>query len=833
MRSDFIICFFLLFFKVSFGQNLVYNPGFEITNSCSIGSPDLYIDSSTTVFPGPDGWFEPTLGSPDYFNLCDPVYSLFGISSVNFHSGDAAVHMAFQTTAGVYTKELVSSKLLEPMQANECYYVSFFTRNFYMSTCYYFDNMGASFTVDRPSYYDIFQPDTSWFLPIPQIQNTPGTYLADEWIEVQGTFIATGGESYITLGSMGPNYQVISYSPYVIATNWDFEPTCTMLGPYDFNVVDDVLVMKVEDYVASRLPDTLICSGSTVTYSIDSHYVSILWSTGSTASSIDITDPGMYTVSVQYDCTTVTDTFFVDTFSTIGFHLPPDTTLCAGSLILLAPNGYQNYTWNGVLHTQNIAVNSSGLYVCEAASACTTYTDSIYVTFLSNPPELSLGDDTIICDSINIWMHAQPGYTTYTWNTGDTSTGIHVLNAGVYICTASTNCVTQTDTMVVSLANTIDHHLPNDTIVCSENLPFILSAPIGFDSYLWNTGSTSNFITLNTSGTYICNMFSTCGNFTDTFTLAIFETPTLDLGDDVGVCHTTMIHTMLDAGSGFSDFSWNTGDTSSIILCVDTGLYICQGSYTCGTIIDSISIYYIQSNLLAELKDTSMCASGFPILLSVNDDYDTYFWNTGDTQPSIRIDTAGLYILQVEDSCGVQYDSVHVQLLEAPIFTLGQDTSICLNDTTTQTYISSISSHYDSYHWSNGDTTYYTMINQGGTYWLEASNQCGTYTDTLNITACEPNEQYSLAAPTAFSPNDDGVNDLWGLQSAYNIGIHEIAIYDRWGEKIYSSNMANAYWDGTFRGKPLSTGVYVYYIDAYILSTGKKVFKKGNITIVK
>ncbi|MFY9309534.1 MAG: gliding motility-associated C-terminal domain-containing protein [Bacteroidia bacterium] len=91
----------------------------------------------------------------------------------------------------------------------------------------------------------------------------------------------------------------------------------------------------------------------------------------------------------------------------------------------------------------------------------------------------------------------------------------------------------------------------------------------------------------------------------------------------------------------------------------------------------------------------------------------------------------------------------------------------------------------------------------------------------------------SITLPNAFSPNNDGHNDLFILQGLKNrVTEFSIIIYNRWGEKVFESNVPERAWDGTYNGKLMDNGVFVYYINA-TLSTGKKIIKKGNISLIR
>ncbi len=84
-----------------------------------------------------------------------------------------------------------------------------------------------------------------------------------------------------------------------------------------------------------------------------------------------------------------------------------------------------------------------------------------------------------------------------------------------------------------------------------------------------------------------------------------------------------------------------------------------------------------------------------------------------------------------------------------------------------------------------------------------------------------------LFVPNVFSPNNDGRNDVFRPRGTEPFG-YMLRIYDRWGNKVFESEAIADGWDGTFNGKPLNSGVFVYYI----LSSGE-VMDKGNVTLVR
>jgi gliding motility-associated-like protein len=88
-----------------------------------------------------------------------------------------------------------------------------------------------------------------------------------------------------------------------------------------------------------------------------------------------------------------------------------------------------------------------------------------------------------------------------------------------------------------------------------------------------------------------------------------------------------------------------------------------------------------------------------------------------------------------------------------------------------------------------------------------------------------------IFVPNAFSPNDDGDNDVLYVRGDCVKKI-EMEIFDRWGKKICTINTMADGWDGTFKGKPMDPAVFVYFLRA-TLTTNEKIKRKGNISLMR
>ena len=91
---------------------------------------------------------------------------------------------------------------------------------------------------------------------------------------------------------------------------------------------------------------------------------------------------------------------------------------------------------------------------------------------------------------------------------------------------------------------------------------------------------------------------------------------------------------------------------------------------------------------------------------------------------------------------------------------------------------------------------------------------------------------YALYSPNAFSPDGDGINDFFKI-SGQGMSDFQIEIYNRWGQMVYKSSDLSNGWDGTFKGKKVPTGTYVYKIKISKYDFEQKLVKSGSVALVR
>ena len=126
------------------------------------------------------------------------------------------------------------------------------------------------------------------------------------------------------------------------------------------------------------------------------------------------------------------------------------------------------------------------------------------------------------------------------------------------------------------------------------------------------------------------------------------------------------------------------------------------------------------------------------------------------------------------------------------------------------------------------------LFTTNGSYDVKLVASDGSNTDSITRTVIIIDCSMVLFIPNAFTPNGDNVNDEF-MARGENISDFLLIIYDRWGEKVFESTNFDEGWDGTFKGKPLSSAVFAYYLKATFLdlSGEREIEQTGNITLLR
>ena len=248
------------------------------------------------------------------------------------------------------------------------------------------------------------------------------------------------------------------------------------------------------------------------------------------------------------------------------------------------------------------------------------------------------------------------------------------------------------------------------------------------------------------------------------------------------------------------------------------------------TISTQISIFAPPNVELGE--DWKIC-EGDSVQLIANGDFSSCIWlgNPLLNTTSLTAKQEGYFWVDVTTVCGLDQDTVYVEVQPLPEVDLGRDTIIEFNSSITLY----ASAGYDSYLWQDGSTSleYYTEV--PGIFWIEVSDDMGCKSsDTILIDPIS----IDIHVPTAFSPNGDNLNEVFVPVSAYEIKmIYELMIFNRFGEMVFKSNDFELGWNGRYLDNPCPVEVYTWIIQAEPQERtayfSKPVKLSGNVTLLR
>ncbi|PSK88131.1 gliding motility-associated C-terminal domain-containing protein [Taibaiella chishuiensis] len=251
--------------------------------------------------------------------------------------------------------------------------------------------------------------------------------------------------------------------------------------------------------------------------------------------------------------------------------------------------------------------------------------------------------------------------------------------------------------------------------------------------------------------------------------------------------------------------------------------------YTLGSFPNSIAEAR-KPDTLYYRNDTTFC-TGSPLSLAALPGYSGYKWDDGSAGTLRKVGKSGIYWVYQKSSCHTRVDSFFVREKAMPVANLGQDVMLCAPGPYTLKANVAAGTQVE---WSTGSRDRVLTVQDTGRYWVTVTDPPCSSSDTIHIGLdlycdCVP------LLPNAFSPNNDGLNDVFGaiVNGSCPISRYSLQIYNRWGELVYSTVNHKNSWDGTTKGQPADPGTYTYQLNFESGSRKKSYSRKGDITLLR
>ena len=560
-------------------------------------------------------------------------------------------------------------------------------------------------------------------------------------------------------------------------------------------------------------------------------------------------------------------------------------TYCAGNEQLLYSQKIPGATYDWIVDgavvkssSDNFIVpTTTGQYTVELSEgSCTRASNSVSITIQGasslSPVAINPVDEACTGETVTLSIASDVGATLYEWRgpdgfsaTGTTTTinDFNTAKAGkYYVDVYDGTCLAQTAEIIVDIITVPSFSVNrsgNGTYCEGETVTLsVLPAATGF-SYRWFdqigaiSGATTSTYQPSLSGNYYAqitdNINTTCPVITsNSVDIAFYSPPVASFSNSGDTCaggEVTFTNTSTVSTGANVKYAWDFGDGRTSSQPNPGIIFNNSGSFTITLTVSYEGIsgcssttsqtININSNISPVIvaENTALC-EGETLTLSLDQDYVSYAWSTGDTGATLVVSEAGNYSVAVVDAIGCE-GSVAVAISERPspqVFISADQ-----NDVAPGTPVQLTATGLESYSWSPADVLdNNTIANPVATviatttftvFGADTYGCAGEAAFTLNVSF--ENLGSLLEPKKYFTPNGDEFNNVWLIDNMEQFPQCGVDIYDQAGNLIYNAKPYLNDWDGTSKGKQLPAGVYYYIINCDDIGN----VKSGSITLLR
>lgn len=596
-----------------------------------------------------------------------------------------------------------------------------------------------------------------------------------------------------------------------------------------------------------------------------------VWSDGATTQNRSNLTAGTYTVTAT-DAGTCSASISVSITEPNAFSVSIAHTnvYCnggnTGTMTLSPSGGTMPYTffWSDGDTSQNRNFVTAGAYAV-TVSDLNNCTFSISTT-ITEPSSLSVVEthSNVQCSNTNtgsIVLAVNGGATPYSflWNDGNTNQNRANLAAASYTVTVSDNnqCTVALNVPITSSSGlSVNETSTNVSCYAASDASITVTVAGGNApySFAWNDGDTSQNKINIPSGSYTVSVTDDSGCVVSATTtiaeptlLQLVETHTSPLcqGDS-----NADINVTVTGGSAPYNYYWSDAISTEDRSALQAGTYLitvtdtqqCTASSTI-SIVDPAGMH-LTSTVENPTCITNPADGTITLQMSGGTTPYQYSWSTGSTQQNLTNVPSGTYTVTVSDAnnCSANATMIltyrfhfSVQASAPVTITAGDSTQLSYTLSGVVTDSTSVYTNIwsPSFGLSCTDCSApFASPSVTTVYQIQVQNSAGcTSTDNVTVTV---NTDYSIFTPNAFTPNNDGNNDVFTIYGQLNtLAYLDIQIFNRWGEKVFSSNDHHFSWDGKYKGALQNPGVYVWLLKLIFIDGHREELRKGTVTLIK
>lgn len=641
----------------------------------------------------------------------------------------------------------------------------------------------------------------------------------------------------------------------------------------------DSVIISIDTPVVFTRTDTTICKDGQVQLQA-SGAATYSWTPAAGLSNTAIANPVatpainteyIVTGTNAYGCT-AKDTVNINLFSIPTVMADRTLNICPGiSVQLSANNTLTSWSWTPATGLSNTAisdpiatpaVNTEYTVTATTTDGCTVK-DTINVNLYLLPTVIT--DRTLnACPETPVQLNANNTLASWSWTpaAGLSSTTI---NNPVATPAANTEYIVNGTTVNGCIVkDTIDinlYLLPaviTDRIVnICPNTSIQLSANNSLTAWSWSPATGLNSTTISNpvakpavDTAYMVTARTSDGcTVKDTIDIKLYPVPTVITDHDITACPNVPLQ--LSANNNMTSWSWTPAlYLSNPAIANPTATPAKSLTYTVQVkdpnncvYSDTVNIQVLDTRFALFVSNRSIC-QGSPAPLTVLGG-DSWLWSPAGSlsdatiaNPVATPDTTTLYTVTAKESTCGKDSTMYVQVNVSPVPVIAVTKENDLNCVVHTTRLHVSGTPGTSYLWSPVTGLDHPNLpdpvsapDTTTRYYVTGSNKYGcTVVDSVTVYV-EAEGKVTFMVPNAFTPNNDGRNDCFGVKSWGGATIEEFSVFNRWGQRVFSSKNATACWNGRFNGELQPSGAYVYVITAKTFCG--RIKRTGTVMLVR
>ena len=413
--------------------------------------------------------------------------------------------------------------------------------------------------------------------------------------------------------------------------------------------------------------------------------VSWLWSDGTNANTLTVSEAGLYEVEITTPNCTFTYDLDVEDSPNQGVNLGADVLLCDLETVTFN-SGYSASatTWisggdaSGTQATSTTVFAEAAIVIAEVSIGACIERDTVEVAHVPFF-DAGLPEALDLCLNDSLELVAEAGADAYTWNNGVDVPEQWVSTAGSYSVETEVDGCFFVDEVAVNPSANTGVALGPDAVACDGEAVVLASGYTAAETEWWINGSpeatTPGWTVLNEDATVVAEV--TVGACIERDTVVIDYAPVFNTGlpSSLPLCNGDS--TWLAANVGAPAYEWSSGESTSGIWVDSPGNYTLTTPVQGCEYMTTVAVQNVPLPVLDLGADLTLCAGESALLNTGLPTADETLWSNGTNDPTLEVASAGTYgVIVTENGCSSE-DEVTVAIQALPVFDLGPDQQLC------------------------------------------------------------------------------------------------------------------------------------------------------------